>query len=90
MSWEQHLHARLILSARLTSTDAFAVQLDKKPDLKEALIKLHKNNLSSPHNDPLYSAYHHSHPTLPERLRAMDAYKPTSQLKLKQDEKKEL
>lgn len=54
-----------------------------KDDLKEALIKLHKNNLSSPHNDPLYSAYHHSHPTLPERLRAMDSYKPSSGLKLR-------
>ncbi|KAI9635595.1 metalloendopeptidase [Dioszegia hungarica] len=63
--------------------DEFGVQLGMKDDLKEALIKLHKNNLSSPHNDPLYSAYHHSHPTLPERLRAMDSYKPSSGLKLR-------
>lgn len=24
------------------------------------------------HHDPLYSAYHHSHPTLPERWSAID------------------
>ena len=54
--------------------DAFAVQLGTKADLKTALIKLHVENLSSPHSDKLYSMYHHSHPTLPERLRAMDEY----------------
>jgi len=32
------------------------------------------DNLSTPHNDWLYSMYHHSHPTLPERLQAMDVY----------------
>jgi STE24 endopeptidase len=41
------------------------------------LIKLHIDNLSSPHNDRLYSLYHHSHPTLPERLVAMDEYAKT-------------
>ncbi|WVQ83824.1 hypothetical protein IAT38_005968 [Cryptococcus sp. DSM 104549] len=56
--------------------DEFAVQLDKKADLAAALIKLHVTNLSSPHNDWLYSMYHHSHPTLPERLGAMEAYVP--------------
>ncbi len=39
--------------------------------LKRSLIKLGVQNLSSMHNDPLYSAYHHSHPTLAERLRAI-------------------
>jgi STE24 endopeptidase len=68
---------------RLTCIDEFAVQLNMREELKEALIKLHKNNLSSPHNDPLYSAYHHSHPTLLERLKAMDRYKPTNHLKLR-------
>jgi STE24 endopeptidase len=76
-----------LATAKLT-VDEFAVLLDKKADLKEALIKLHKNNLSSPHSDPLYSAYNHSHPTLSERLKAMDSYKPTGQLKLK--EKKDM
>ena len=32
------------------------------------------DNLSSPHSDKLFSMYHHSHPTLPERLKAMDAF----------------
>lgn len=54
--------------------DAFAVGLGTKAELKTALIKLHVENLSSPHSDKLYSMYHHSHPTLPERLRAMDEY----------------
>ena len=54
--------------------DEFSVRLDKKQDLGKALIKLHVDNLSSPHSDTLYSMYHHSHPTLPERLRAMDEY----------------
>ncbi|OXG22415.1 STE24 endopeptidase [Cryptococcus neoformans Tu259-1] len=54
--------------------DEFAVNLGKKPDLASALIKLHVTNLSSPHSDWLYSMYHHSHPTLPERLSAMDRF----------------
>ena len=54
--------------------DEFAVKLDKKDDLASALIKLHIDNLSAPHNDKLYSLYHHSHPTLPERLKALDQY----------------
>lgn len=40
--------------------------------LSKALVKLHVQNLSSMHYDPLYSAYHHSHPTLPERLAALE------------------
>ncbi|CAO1621310.1 unnamed protein product [Parajaminaea phylloscopi] len=40
--------------------------------LAKALIKLHVQNLSSMHYDGLYSAYHHSHPTLPERLAALE------------------
>lgn len=42
--------------------------------MAKALIKLHVDNLSSPHSDKLFSMYHHSHPTLPERLKAMDVY----------------
>ncbi|EIW68672.1 STE24 endopeptidase [Tremella mesenterica] len=62
--------------------DEFGVQLGKKDALCSSLIKLHVTNLSSPHNDWLYSMYHHSHPVLPERLRAMDNNKSTP-LKLK-------
>ncbi|ELU39083.1 metalloendopeptidase [Rhizoctonia solani AG-1 IA] len=42
--------------------------------LGRALVALHAENLSTVWVDWMYSAYHHSHPTLTERLRAMDAY----------------
>ncbi|CED83190.1 Metalloprotease [Phaffia rhodozyma] len=42
--------------------------------LKTALKKLHVTNSATLNNDWLYSAYHHNHPTLPERLDAMDAH----------------
>ncbi|ORY23813.1 peptidase family M48-domain-containing protein [Naematelia encephala] len=70
--------------------DEFGVKLDKRQELKTALTKLHVKNLSSPYNDALYSMYHHSHPTLTERLRALDEYKDDGKpLKIK-SEKKEL
>jgi STE24 endopeptidase len=42
--------------------------------LARALVQLHVKNLSTVHVDWLYSAYHHSHPTLTERLRALERY----------------
>lgn len=66
------------------------MRLGRKEDLQKALIKLHVDNLSAPHNDKLFSMYHHSHPTLPERLSAMDDYKSPGPLKLKDQQKKEL
>ena len=42
-------------------------------DLHSALIKLEEENMSAMHVDPLYSAYHHSHPPLVERLGALEA-----------------
>ncbi|KAI0033303.1 peptidase family M48-domain-containing protein [Vararia minispora EC-137] len=42
--------------------------------LGRALIRLHVENLSTIWVDWLYSAYHHSHPTLTERLRALERY----------------
>lgn len=51
--------------------DRFAKSLGYKEHLKTALTKLHKDNLSFPIADPLFSAFHHSHPTLLERLRAL-------------------
>ncbi len=42
--------------------DAFAVQLGYRQYLKSSLIKLNKDNLGFPISDPLYSAWHHSHP----------------------------
>lgn len=37
-----------------------------------------------------YSAYHHSHPTLTERLRALDGYKSAAAKAKDETEKKEL
>ena len=37
-----------------------------------------------------YSAYHHSHPTLTERLRALEGYKSAAAAKQGAAEKKEL
>ena len=51
--------------------DSFAKSLGFSEKLKTALIKLHKDNLSFPIADPLFSAFHHSHPTLLERLAAL-------------------
>ncbi|KAL5480481.1 STE24 [Sanghuangporus weigelae] len=42
--------------------------------LGRALTTLHVKNLSTVWVDWLYSAYHHSHPTLLERLRAIEAF----------------
>jgi len=56
--------------------DKFATDLGL--DLTDPLIRIHVENLSSFHTDSWYSAYHHSHPTLPERLRAIDALKKKS------------
>ncbi|CCL98879.1 uncharacterized protein FIBRA_00886 [Fibroporia radiculosa] len=46
--------------------------------LGRALVTLHVENLSTVWVDWLYSAYHHSHPTLTERLRALEGYKASS------------
>jgi STE24 endopeptidase len=40
--------------------------------MREALIRLSRDNLSNPIPHPWYSFYHYSHPTLLERLRALD------------------
>lgn len=48
--------------------DAYAVDLDYGKDLCSALQVLVKENLSIEGADPLYSAYHHSHPLTPERV----------------------
>lgn len=51
--------------------DAFAKHLNKAADLRGALIKLNKDNLSFPIYDNLYSMWHHSHPPLLERIHAL-------------------
>ncbi|KAF8063327.1 peptidase family M48-domain-containing protein [Lyophyllum atratum] len=64
--------------------DRFACELQdqlKSEDMKDmgdrlgrALVTLHVKNLSTVWVDWLYSAYHHSHPTLTERLRGLESF----------------
>jgi len=53
--------------------DEFAVRLGL--ELNGPLAKIHEENLACLNPDPYYSAYHYSHPTLLERLRAMNSLK---------------
>jgi STE24 endopeptidase len=53
-------------------TDAFAVNLGYRKELGASLLKLQIQNLSSMDADWFYSSFHHSHPILTERLRAMN------------------
>ena len=57
--------------------DAFAVGLGKAKELKTALIKLNNDNLGFPIYDWLFSAVHHSHPPLLERIAALEEEKKT-------------
>lgn len=52
--------------------DAFAVSFNHGKAMKAALISLFKRNKGPLVADSLYSAYNHSHPTLTERLVAID------------------
>lgn len=51
--------------------DAFGVKLGKSKDLMDALCILDKENKGPPNVDSWYSTYHHSHPPLYQRLRAI-------------------
>ncbi|KAL6065221.1 zinc metalloprotease [Balamuthia mandrillaris] len=50
--------------------DEFAINLGL--ELQTPLTKLHIDNLGTMTPDPWFSTYHYSHPTLVERLKAMD------------------
>jgi len=52
--------------------DAFAVSLGRAAQLRTALVKLNNDNLGFPIYDWLFSAWHHSHPPLLERMAALD------------------
>ncbi len=53
--------------------DAFSWRmLQRVEPLQSALIKLGRENLANLAPHPWYSAYHYSHPTLPERLAALE------------------
>ncbi|GJE99954.1 peptidase family M48-domain-containing protein [Phanerochaete sordida] len=64
-------HFACILADKLQSKE----MNDMGDRLGRALVQLHVKNLSTVWVDWLYSAYHHSHPTLTERLRALEAFK---------------
>ncbi|CAI2167721.1 2737_t:CDS:2 [Funneliformis geosporum] len=52
--------------------DAFAKKLGFGKQLRTGLIKIQMKNLGNINNDAWYSAYHFSHPPLPERLNALE------------------
>ncbi len=55
------------------AADRYSVVHAGAPDaLKSALVKLNGENLANLHPHPWYSRWHYSHPTLLERLRAID------------------
>ncbi|KAF9730794.1 peptidase family M48 [Paraphaeosphaeria minitans] len=58
-------------SMEYEAVDAFAVKLGYAGELGSSLIKLQVQNLSSMDADWFYSSFHHSHPILTERLKAM-------------------
>jgi len=56
--------------------DNFAVKsIGDGENMKSALISIYKENLSNLTPHPLYSFYHYAHPTLAERIKAIDAVK---------------
>jgi STE24 endopeptidase len=60
--------------------DRFAVQgVGSAAGLKSALLRLSRDNLSNLSPHPLYSFFHYSHPTLAERLAALDRMEQTLQ-----------
>ena len=54
--------------------DEFSCSLGYGEKLKSALVKLSKQNKSSLDPDPLYSFINYTHPTLVERVKAIDNY----------------
>jgi STE24 endopeptidase len=53
--------------------DAYAAEVSDKRDLIAALSKLYRDNASTLTPDPLYSAYHHSHPPAMIRIAHLQA-----------------
>ncbi|GAA5969436.1 hypothetical protein JCM21900_006499 [Sporobolomyces salmonicolor] len=70
-----HFLTNTVTRALEYDADAFAVKLgsDMARNLKKALVGLHEKNLAIYGVDHIYSAYNHNHPTLVERLEALDA-----------------
>jgi len=53
--------------------DAYAVQQSNGTDLIHALVKMYRENASTLTPDPLYSAFHDSHPPAPVRIAHISA-----------------
>ncbi|KAM3721693.1 CAAX prenyl protease [Dirofilaria immitis] len=65
-----------VISRRLEfAADRFSEKLGYGCDLRKALIKLGKDNLLLPVDDPLYSMFNHSHPPILERIAALKKIK---------------
>ncbi|VIO95621.1 Peptidase family M48 containing protein [Brugia malayi] len=65
-----------IMSRRLEfAADHFSEKLGYGYELRKALIKLGKDNLVLPIDDPLYSMFNHSHPPVLERIAALKKVK---------------
>ncbi|TBU22859.1 peptidase family M48-domain-containing protein [Dichomitus squalens] len=77
-------------ACELQNTLGDSKMADMGDRLGRALTALHVENLSTVWVDWLYSAYHHSHPTLTERLRALEGYKAAAAAEKTAVEKKEL
>ncbi|OAA52992.1 CaaX prenyl protease Ste24 [Cordyceps fumosorosea ARSEF 2679] len=63
----QLLHNAVCRGYEFTA-DRFAKDAGQGSELASALIKLQAQNLGAVQNDALYACYHHSHPSLLERL----------------------
>ena len=65
-----------VMSAFLRShefgADSFAAKNSAKADMINALKKLGSENKAFPLSHPLYSAIYHSHPSLKERISALE------------------
>ncbi|PNH01004.1 CAAX prenyl protease 1 [Tetrabaena socialis] len=53
--------------------DGFAVSTGHGQELRSALLRMEEENKGAMHVDPLFSAYHYSHPPLVDRLAAIDS-----------------
>ena len=58
--------------------DAYAVQQSSGTDLIHALVKMYRENASTLTPDPLYSAFHDSHPPAPVRIAHISANMSTT------------
>jgi STE24 endopeptidase len=58
--------------------DAYAVQQSSGTDLIRALVKMYRENASTLTPDPLYSAFHDSHPPAPVRISHISATMSTT------------